>query len=45
MVARLKSNMIDSWWQTIMVAKVVGCKTGKGALLVMCRSVGQTSHP
>ena len=25
--------------------KAVGGKTGKGALLLMCRSVGQTSHP
>ena len=45
MVARLKSNMIDPWWQNDNGDKVVGGKTGKGALLLTCRSVGKTSHP
>ena len=48
MVARDKSTMIDyggNAEENDNGDKVVGGNAGKGALLLMCRSVGQTSHP
>ena len=41
MVARLKLNMIDSWWQAIMVARLVrehcySCVEVLGKLLIPC---------